>query len=77
MLGVLSSECGDVEVAIKSLNDDNDKLKFFQEAAIMYQFNHQNVIKLHNVIVETPMMIILEYMPRGDLLNFLNMLRPA
>ena len=73
-LGLLSSEHGDKEVAIKVLNspvDDDDKLRFFQEAAIMSQFNHQNVIKLYGIIVDSPVMIVLEYMPRGDLHNLL------
>ena len=71
-----------VEVAVKTLRDhddasDKDKLRFFQEAAIMCQFDHQNVITLHGVVKEAPMMIVLEYMSRGDLQNLLNILRPS
>ena len=38
----------------------------------MCQFDHQNVIKLHGVVTETPAMIVhvLEY-ARGDLRKFL------
>ena len=71
---MLSSTTGDVEVAVKMLNthsSDKDKLKFLQEAAIMCQFDHQNVIKLHGVVTEVPIMIVLEYVARGDLKEFL------
>ena len=43
-----------IEVAIKTLNDratEGDKIKFLQEAAIMAQFDHTNVLKLHGVVV--------------------------
>ena len=43
----------ETEVAVKSLNtgaNENDKLRFLQEAAIMCQFNHKNVIKLYGVV---------------------------
>ena len=72
--GMLSSATGDVEVAVKMLNtdaSDKDKLRFLQEAAIMCQFDHQNVIKLHGVVTEAPIMIALEYVARGDLKEFL------
>ena len=64
----------EVEVAIKTLNTgarDKDRLRFIQEAAIMCQFDHENVIKLYGVVTETPRMIVLEYMSRGDLRNLL------
>ena len=54
---------------------DKDKLRFLQEAAIMCQFDHQNVIKLHGVVTEAPIMIVLEYMSRGDLRNMLMQLQ--
>ena len=59
----------EVEVAIKSLNSnasDKDRLRFIQEAAIMCQFDHENVIKLYGVVTEAPRMIVLEYMSCGD-----------
>ena len=64
----------EVEVAIKTLYSDasdKDRLRFVQEAAIMCQFDHENVIKLYGVVTETPRMIVLEYMSRGDLRNVL------
>ena len=68
------------EVAVKTLNDksnEKDRLKFLKEAAIMCQFDHQNVIKLHGVVTEAPSMIVLEYMSRGDLREILINLQPA
>ena len=44
-----------VEVAVKTLRPHvrhQEKIKFLQEAAIMGQFNHTNVIKLHGVITD-------------------------
>ena len=64
----------EVKVAIKMINSnvsDKEKLKFLQEAAIICQFDHENVIKLYGVVTETPIMIVLEYMSRGDLRNLL------
>uniref|UniRef100_A0A1X7TBU5 Serine-threonine/tyrosine-protein kinase catalytic domain-containing protein n=1 Tax=Amphimedon queenslandica TaxID=400682 RepID=A0A1X7TBU5_AMPQE len=40
-------------VAIKTLNDntsEDERVKFLQEAAIMGQFHHPNVVKLHGVV---------------------------
>ena len=68
----------EIEVAVKSLNkdaDDKDKLRCLQEAAIMCQFDHENVIKLYGVVTEDPAMIVLEYMSRGDLSKLLIKLR--
>ena len=64
----------EVEVAVKMLNtdaSDKDKLRFLQEAAIMCQFDHQNVIKLHGVVTEVPITIVLEYVACGNLKNVL------
>ena len=67
------------EVAVKTLNNNSnekDKLRFLQEAAIMCQFDHQNVIKLYGVVTEAPIMIVLEYMSRGNLREVLINLQP-
>ena len=51
--GVWQSPGGAVEVAVKMLkpgSDETDQVKFLQEAAIMGQFKHPNVIKLHGVV---------------------------
>ena len=77
---MLNSAEGDLEVAMKTLNadaSDDDKLRFLQEAAIMCQFDHENVIKLYGIVTEAPVMIVLEYMSRGDLYSFLIELQPS
>ena len=46
---------GKVDVAVKTLKQgasEEDKIKFLQEAAIMGQFSHPNVVKLHGVLTE-------------------------
>ena len=51
--GLWYSPAGPKEVAIKVLQDKADKMekvKFLQEAAIMGQFHHPNVITLHGVV---------------------------
>ena len=64
-----------VKVAVKTLNSqcsELDRVKFLREAAIMGQFVHNNVVQLHGVVTEEEnMMIVLEYMPKGDLRNYL------
>ena len=77
-LGTLSrhnESCDPVQVAVKSLNSqcsESDRVKFLREAAIMGQFVHNNVVQLHGVVTEEEnMMIVLEYMHKGDLQKFL------
>ena len=44
-----------VGIAVKTLKEgagEGDKVKFLQEAAIMGQFSHPNVVKLYGVITE-------------------------
>ena len=69
-----------IQVAVKTLNSkcsESDRVKFLREAAIMGQFQHNNVVQLHGVVTEEEnMMIVLEYMPKGDLLNHLVKLKP-
>ena len=50
-------ECsrGSIEVAVKTLkesSDEDDKVRFLQEAAIMGQFKHPNVVTMHGVVTE-------------------------
>ena len=72
-LGKWSNGSADpIRVAVKTLNSQSDRVKFLREAAIMGQFVHNNVVQLHGVVTkEKNMMIILEYMPKGDLLKYL------
>ena len=68
-----------IQVAVKTLNSqcsESDRVKFLREGAIMGQFKHDNVIRLHGVVTEEEnMMILLEYMPKGDLRDFLTDLK--
>ena len=75
-LGQWSKSSADhVQVAVKTLNSqcsESDRVKFLREAAIMGQFVHINVVQLHGVVTEEEnMMIVLEYMSKGDLRGFL------
>jgi len=63
-----------IEVAMKTLNANvstMDRVRFLQEAAIMCQFDHENVVKLHGVVTDDPVVIVLEYVPNGDLRSVL------
>lgn len=45
---------GEVEVAVKTLNegsDEEDRVKFLQEAAIMGQFKHPNVVEMYGMVI--------------------------
>ncbi len=52
--GVLESpEKGEVDVAVKTLKEgsgEEDRVKFLQEAAIMGQFKHHNVVNMYGVV---------------------------
>ena len=54
--GVLdSSEGEEVEVAVKTLKEgsgEEDRVKFLQEAAIMGQFKHHNVVTMYGVVTQ-------------------------
>ena len=66
--GVWNSKKGRIPVAIKSLKVENDEknVKFLQEAAIMGQFNHPNVLKLLGVVtLSHPYMMVTELMNGG------------
>ena len=66
--GVWQSQGGDVPVAIKSLKvEDKDScVSFLQEAAILGQFNHPNILKLVGVVtLTTPLMMVTELMRTG------------
>ncbi|XP_019855444.1 PREDICTED: uncharacterized protein LOC109584225 [Amphimedon queenslandica] len=65
-----------IEVAVKVLSDEadeNDKIRFLQEAALMGQFTHTNVLTLHGVVSseDTTIMIVIELMKGGDLRHWL------
>ena len=57
---------------------EQDKVRFLQEAAIMGQFRHPNIVRLYGVVtVHEPVMIVLELMKKGDLKNYVKSLRPV
>ena len=67
------------EVAVKALNNqasETDRIRFFQEAAVMGQFLHENVIRLYGMIKDDPVIIVLEYAIKGDLRQCLIKLQP-
>ncbi len=52
-MGVWTTSVESTEVAVKTLQpmaSEIDKVKFLQEAAIMGQFLHPNVVKLYGVV---------------------------
>ncbi|CAG9558686.1 unnamed protein product [Danaus chrysippus] len=60
-------------VAVKTLKDDTMALKdFLEEAAIMKEMRHPNLVQLLGVCTrEPPFYIITEFMSRGNLLDYL------
>ena len=64
-MGIWNGSKGRCEVAIKTLNptitQPDAKVKFLQEAAIMVQFKHPNVIQLYGIVTDGE--------PVGDMKN--------
>ena len=64
-----------IQVAVKTLKSEcseSDRVKFLREAAIMGQLKDNHIVELYGVVTEKESkMIILEYMPKGDLHEFL------
>ena len=62
-------------LAIKMLKDssnEENKLKFLQEATIMLQFNHPKIVALVGVVTKSePVLICLEFMELGSLRSYL------
>ena len=73
------AEWADRHVAVKTLNSEaskDERITFLQEATVMSQFAHENVIKLLAIIKQEPVGIIIEFASRGDLHMFLIELKP-
>jgi len=78
--GLLLSVKGTQEVAVKMLKQRSgkvefsreDRVKFYQEAVIVSQFDHLNVVSLFGVMVGKTPSMVLEYMSRGNLSKYLN-----
>ena len=71
----------DLIVAVKALHEDADNTEqehFRSEAKMLNEFDHENIIKLYGVCFEgEPMYMIFEYMPNGDLHDFLRQRAPS
>ena len=93
-----------VVVAVKSLASEENKVKFLQEAVIMGQFSHPNIVNLYGVVTSgvpvsssvltcflscwshanmcfrlsliLQVMLILEFISKGDLKKNLTAIRP-
>lgn len=70
------------EVAIKQLkenegcpNTEEDRIRFYQEACIMRQFDHNSIVYLYGVVVSESPSMILEYMSKGNLQKYLKKVR--
>lgn len=51
---------------------DEQKRKFLQEGRILKQYDHPNIVKLIGICVQKqPIMIVMELVGGGSLLNFL------
>ena len=69
----------DKHVAVKMLNSEateKEKIKLLQEAALMGQFIHENVIRLFAIITEESVGMVIEFASKGDLHKFLIELKP-
>lgn len=64
-----------VPVAIKTCRinlPDEQKKRFLQEGRILRQYDHPNIVKLIGICVQKqPIMIVMELVPGGSLLNYL------
>ncbi|CAA6673005.1 unnamed protein product [Spirodela intermedia] len=66
-----------IQVAVKRLRDevitDEDKVRAFRdELALLQQIRHPNVVQFLGAVTQSsPMMIVTEYLPKGDLREYL------
>uniref|UniRef100_A0A1I8Q231 Tyrosine-protein kinase n=1 Tax=Stomoxys calcitrans TaxID=35570 RepID=A0A1I8Q231_STOCA len=64
-----------LDVAVKTCRmtlPDEQKRKFLQEGRILKQYDHPNIVKLIGICVQKqPIMIVMELVPGGSLLNYL------
>ena len=60
--GVWLSHGNSTDVAVKTLTDSSNTVKFLQEAAIMAQFRHPNILALRGVVSKgDPVSLMLQY----------------
>lgn len=60
------------KVAVKVINNINDNFKnlFIKEFKMMTKLHHPNVIQLIG-FVRDPFIVVMEYLPKGNLLNYI------
>lgn len=82
--GVWTNEEGErIQVAIKCLNEERmqkNHMEFLKEAAIMHTIDHENIVRLYGVVLETnTLMLVTELAPLRSLLECLKepVLRPS
>jgi hypothetical protein len=74
-LGKLMVELGhartEIEVAVKTVDSSADDKPFLEEAAVTWQFQHDNIVGMYGVVTaRAPRMLILELCSNGELLKF-------
>ena len=50
--GVWRNGARNIQIAVKESASRSDRIKFLQEAAIIAQFKHPNIVSLHGVVCE-------------------------
>ena len=62
--GIYDKDGDEVEVAVKQLkNESNEenRIKFLQEAAIMSQFKHPNIVSMYGVVTNNESVSAIEF----------------
>ncbi|XP_068445898.1 tyrosine-protein kinase ZAP-70 isoform X4 [Clinocottus analis] len=73
--GVLKTESGQIDVAIKVLKSDNEKLvkeEMMREAEIMYQLNNPFIVRMLGLCNAENLMLVMEMASAGPLNKFLS-----
>ncbi|KAJ8029238.1 Tyrosine-protein kinase CSK [Holothuria leucospilota] len=62
----------DKRVAIKLLKDDDKAAQaFLAEASVMTSLKHPNLVQLLGVVLGTPLLLVMEFMSKGNLVEYL------
>jgi serine/threonine protein kinase len=72
-LGVVKTPRANDLVAVKTLNEENkiNRNDFLREAAIMAALRHVCIVNIFGVLENPELMVVQEYMNKGDLLEYL------
>ncbi|XP_038626869.1 megakaryocyte-associated tyrosine-protein kinase isoform X1 [Tachyglossus aculeatus] len=68
---VLQGEYMGQKVAVKNIKCDVTAQAFLDETAVMTKIQHKNLVRLLGVILHHGLYIVMEYMSKGNLVNFL------